>query len=60
MPNKMMQWDDLNSRVNPTSSQALNEMTNRVKKFECRGQGAPSRARKALKEAEFHAMVTEM
>ena len=60
MPNKIMQWDELTGRGNPTRSQALNDMTKLVKKFECRGQGAPSKARRALKEAEFRAMITQM
>ena len=60
MPNKILQWYELTGRGNPTRSQALNDMIKLVKKFECREQGAPSKAHRALKEAEFRAMITQM
>ena len=55
MPNRIMQWNELTSSGNPTRSNQLNEMIRCVRKFECRGQSAPSKARRALKEAEFRA-----
>lgn len=60
MPNKHMQWDEITKRGNPTKSQALNKMTKKVVKFEVRGQGAPSKARRALRESEFKAIMVEL
>lgn len=60
MPNKNHQWNELTGRGNPTKSQELNDMIKKVKKFEVRGQGAPSRARRALKEHEFRSMQSEL
>ena len=60
MPNKIMQWNELTSFGNPTRSQAVNEMIKLVRKFEVRGQGAESKARRPLREAEFRAMIAQM
>ena len=57
-PNKNHQWNEVTATGNPTRSQAVNDMIKRVEKFEVRGEGSPSRARRPLKEAEFRAVMT--
>ena len=46
MPNRHHQWNGLTNVGNPTRSRAVNDMIKRVKKFEARRQGAPSKARR--------------
>lgn len=60
MPNKNHQWNEMTETGNPTKSVALNEMIRKVRRFEVRGQGATSKARRALKEPEFRAIMTEL
>lgn len=57
LPNKHIPWNDLARTGNPTRSIAVNEMIKRVIKFETRGQGAPSKARRPLREAEFRELL---
>ena len=59
-PNRNMTWDELTKRGNPTRSQELNDMIRKVKKFEVRGQGVESKARRPLKEAEFRRIIQEL
>ena len=44
MPNQNHQWDETASRGNPTKSQALDDLIERVKRFEVRSHGAPPKA----------------
>ena len=57
MPDKNTPWDDVAKRGNPMRSSVVNDMIKRVKKFKARKQGAPSKARQALKESEFRSVV---
>ena len=59
MPNRLHQWNELTGQGNPTRSTALNNLIKRVKKFEVRGQGAPSKVRRPMKAAEFRSVVSE-
>ena len=58
MPQHNVVWDG--TRGNPTRSSALNELIRRVRRYEVRGQGSASQARRPLTEAEFRASVIEM
>ena len=59
-PNRNHQWNELTETGNPAKSQILNDMTKKVKKFETRGQGAQSKARRAVDAAEFKSVVNEL
>ena len=59
-PNRHHQWNELEKTGNPTKSQELNELINRVEKFETCGEGATSRARRPLKEAEFRSIMQSL
>jgi hypothetical protein len=59
-PNRNHQWNELTGTGNPTKSQLLNDLINKVKKFEVRGEGSPSKARRALKEPEFRSIVQQL
>lgn len=60
MPNKNHQWNELTNVGNPTKSAGLNELIQKVRRFEVRAQGAPSKARRPLKEHEFRTVITEL
>ena len=60
MPNRNHTWNEMTNVGNPTRSQEVNDVINRVKKFETRHQGAPSKTRRPLKEGEFRSMITEL
>lgn len=60
MPNRNHQWDEITKRGNPTKSQGVNDMIKRVKRFETRRQGAPSKARRPLRDAEFRSLLDEL
>ena len=49
MPNKHHQWNDVTNSGNPTCSQFVNDIIQAVVRFEVRKQGAPSKARRAMK-----------
>ena len=51
MPNRTANW--VNGQGNPTKSSLVNDMIKQVKKFEVRGEGAPSNAKRPLKQIEF-------
>ena len=51
MPYRNAAW--VQGRGNPTKSQAVNDMIKEVKKFEVRGEGAPSNAKRPLRQSEF-------
>jgi hypothetical protein len=51
MPYKNAAW--VQGKGNPTKSQAVNDMIEQVKKFEVRGQGSPSNAKRPLRQNEF-------
>ena len=51
MPNKSMQWYD--GRGNPTRSATVNDLMKEVKRFEVRGEGADSQAKRPLRQIEF-------
>jgi hypothetical protein len=51
MPYKNASW--VNGRGNPTKSQVVNDMIKKVKKFEVRGQGKKSNAKRPLRQGEF-------
>jgi hypothetical protein len=57
MPNRLMVWNEISGVGNPTRSIALNNLIKCVKRKEVRGQGAPSMARRSIKEAEFHRVI---
>lgn len=59
LPNKHIPWNDLARAGNPTRSIAVNDMVKRVAKFETRGQGAPSKARRPFKESEFREVLAQ-
>ena len=60
MPNRNHQWNELTGVGNPTKSQALNDMIKKVQKYETRGQVAPSKARRPMREAEFRSVISEL
>ena len=51
MPHRTANW--VNGQGNPTKSDLVNDMIKQVKKFEVRGEGAPSNAKRPLTQAEF-------
>lgn len=53
MPNRNHTYNEITKVGNPTKSQKVNDVIKRVKRFEARKQGSPSKAHRALKEAEF-------
>lgn len=53
MPNRLMAWNELNGVGNPTRSRALNDLIKYIKKKEARGQGAPTKTRRSIKEGEY-------
>jgi hypothetical protein len=57
MPNKHMSWNEVTKQGNPTKSPEIHELIKRIKKKEVRGQGAPSKARRPLTDAEFRRTV---
>ena len=56
MPHRTANW--VNNQGNPTKSDIVNDMIKQVKKFEVRGEGAPSNAKRALKQVEFRKTIT--
>ena len=56
MPNRMMQWNEINQLGNPTKSTEINDLIKRVTKKEVRRQGAPSQARRAMKQNDYESM----
>ena len=60
MPNKNMQWNEITGFGNPTRSQAVNNMINRVKRLEVRGQGVPSQARRPLRMDEYRSLISKL
>lgn len=60
MPNKNMQWNELTGVGNPTRLSLVNETIKKVKRFETRKQGAPSKARRPLKETEFQSIKSTL
>ena len=60
MPNKNHQWNELTNSGNPTKSQVLNDLIQRVRRFEARKQGVPSQARRPLRMPEFKALFHEL
>ena len=57
MPNKMMPWNVLSGAGNPTRCNELNSMLKYIRKKEVRGEGAPSKARRSIKLAEFRRVI---
>jgi hypothetical protein len=51
MPHRTAHW--INGQGNPTKSDLVNDMIKQVKKFEVRGEGTESNAKRPLKQAEF-------
>jgi Transcriptional activator of glycolytic enzymes len=51
MPYRTANW--VNGQGNPTKSDLVNDMIKQVKKFEVRGEGAASNAKRPLKQSEF-------
>ena len=51
MPNRTVSWCD--GRGNPTKSAPVNDIIKEVRKFEVRGEGCPSSAKRPLRENEF-------
>ena len=48
-----MQWNNISGVGNPTRSTAVNELLEKIKKFEVRRQGAPTKARRSYTKLEF-------
>ena len=57
MPSKLEPWNKRTKQGNPTRSVEVNEMVKKMRKFEVRKQGAPSKARRALKVAEYESII---
>ena len=57
MPNKLMQWNEINRVGSPTKSTLINDLIKRVKKLEVRKLGVASKARRPLNEGEFRKIV---
>jgi hypothetical protein len=57
MANRLMPWNEISGVGNPTRSRALNDLIKHVKKKEARAQGAPSQARRSIKEAEIRRVI---
>ena len=57
MPLRIMAWDDINLRGNPTRSTAVNDVITRVKKYEVRQEGFSSKARRALEWEDFYSLL---
>jgi Transcriptional activator of glycolytic enzymes len=55
MPYRNANW--INGQGNPTKSVVVNDMIKQVKKFEVRGEGAESNAKRPLKQAEFRKTI---
>ena len=53
MPNQGKQWCNEGGTGNPTKSDAVNKMIQRVKLAECRGNGKKSNAKRDMKRNEF-------
>lgn len=53
MPNRLMVWDEINKRGNPTRCTAINDLIKTVKRKEARHQGALSQTRRAITEREY-------
>ena len=56
MPNRMMKWNEISQLGNPTKSTEINDLIKRVTKKEVRRQGAPSQARRAMKQNDYESM----
>jgi hypothetical protein len=57
MPNRLMEWSRTREEGNPTRSIEINDLIKRVKKKEVRKQGAVSKTRRPMKEAEFRLLI---
>ena len=55
MPHRTANW--VHGQGNPTKSDIVNDMIKQVKKFEVRGEGAPSNAKRPLKQSEFRMTI---
>ena len=53
MPNRLMHWDEMSKRGNPTRSIAINNFIKLLKKLEVKKLGVQSKARRAMTEVEF-------
>ena len=51
MPHRTVPW--CNNQGNPTRSAPVNDIIKEVKKFEVRGEGSPSKAKRAVRPNEF-------
>ena len=57
MPRRAASWDPINSSGNPTKSQAVNDLILGVKRYEVRGQGVNSHARRPVEWEEFVSLL---
>jgi hypothetical protein len=55
MPHRTANW--VNGQGNPTKSALVNDTIKQVKKFEVRGEGAASNAKRPLKQSEFRKTI---
>ena len=53
MPNRLMHWDEMSKRGNPTRSIAINNFIKLLKKLEVKKLGVQSKARRAMAKVEF-------
>eukprot|EP00980_Cylindrotheca_fusiformis_P006798 scaffold1423_cov74-Cylindrotheca_fusiformis.AAC.1 len=58
MPRRMVPWDDVTQRGNPTRSSALNKLIEYVKRKEVRSQGIASQARRSITDGEYRRIMT--
>ena len=53
MPRQKINWDPVEKRGNPTRSEEVNSLINRVRKAEVRKHGAPSKKTRPVELEEF-------
>jgi len=57
MPNRLTPWNEISDAGNPTRSRNLNDLIQKVKKKEMRGQGVSSQARRSITVVEYRWVV---
>lgn len=53
-------WDDPTMVGNPTKSTAVNSLLRTIRRYEVRGEGTPSRAKRAVTKAEFEQAMNQL
>ena len=60
MPNKMMNWDEVTKRGNPTRCSEINALIGSLIKMEVARRGMPSKARRALTNDEYQVLIGQL